>query len=104
MNNKQSIKKWFGYKLLAGTIFILLVVQLCLTNYLSTLGMELANLSDQIQTTAEQNTILEAQMGSRMSLENVFSKATSLGMLKPHKVLFEEAPPAVALRSSQGNL
>ena len=64
---------------LTGIIIILAIVQISVSNMLSTGGLELAQVQNQIDTYQRENAILKEQIYSAASLTAIAAKAEKLG-------------------------
>ncbi len=69
---------------LIGLIIVLSVVKVVLYNRLSTSGVFVGKIEEEINIYKTQNTILSEKLLSLSSLENISTKATKLGFVKEY--------------------
>jgi cell division protein FtsL len=98
LQNKSNIKK----PLLLITFFIaviitLSVIQVAISNRISTAGIELENLQSQIEKYKKQNTLLEEKILEASALTNISKKAKALGFVDYKSQVYLTNPLPIAL-------
>lgn len=89
---------WIGYKLIGGAVVGVALLQLGITNYLSSSGAELSNVLQKVSALSTQNSLLENKIGSQLSLSAIGTQAVEIGLVRPKKIVFSSSPAPVALR------
>jgi cell division protein FtsL len=79
------------------TIIGLSVVQVAISNRLSTTGIELENLQSQMAKYKKENTLLEEKVLEASALVNVSQKAKSLGFVDVKSQIYLSNPLPLAL-------
>lgn len=85
-------------KLLFGVIVILVLANVTLTNRSVDEGIVVANLSKEIATLQNQNTILKGQVASMGSIGNLTAKLEEAGFVETPKVVSLPTTSSVASR------
>jgi cell division protein FtsL len=90
-------KKTFILAIVIFTVIALSVTQVVVSNRLSTAGIEVGEIEDQIREYKAQNSILSEKIFQASSLSNISSKASKLGFIegKSQLVLKTSLPLAV---------
>jgi cell division protein FtsL len=87
-------------RLLIGSIFglviFLSVVQVTASNRISTTGIELAKLQNELRDVKRQNTLLREKILSQSSLTEIASKAGELGFVEAKNTVFISHPLPIA--------
>lgn len=88
--------RWF----LAGIIFLLLIIQVVVSNRISTSGLEINRLQEEIEYANEENRILNEKIASASSLLVLKGKAITQGFAKNSIPLYlsSDLPVAFDLR------
>lgn len=81
------------------TIISLSIVQVVVSNKLSTTGIELENLQSQINKYKKENTILEEKVLEASSLINVSKKAKDLGFVEAKSQIYLSSPLPLAIKT-----
>lgn len=84
--------------LLGSVVIILLVVRIALVNNISTKGITLVNIQNQIAALKDSNELLEVQYLSSASYTNIATKAKKLGYVPVISQIDLTAPLPLALR------
>jgi len=93
------IKKPFIVIIFLGvTVIILLVVRIALVNNISTKGITLVNIQNQIASYKDSNELLEVQYLQAASYTNIAAKAKKLGYVPVTSQIDLSAPLPLALR------
>lgn len=80
------------------TILGLGIAQVSLSNQLSTAGVELAQVQQDVDNYKRENTILEEQVLEAASFTNIAEKAEKLGYVESKSTISLNAPLPLALR------
>lgn len=78
-------------------ILSLSIIQVAVSNKLSTTGIELENLQSQITKYKKENTLLEEKVLEASSLINVSKKAKALGLVETKSQIYLSNPLPLAL-------
>ncbi|MFZ5366449.1 MAG: hypothetical protein ACOZBZ_04160 [Patescibacteria group bacterium] len=81
-----------------GMVLFLAFAKLLFANMLSTTGLRLANLSEQVSAVSAENSLLEEEIVKFSSLSRISSEAANLGFGKPSLVVNLTPEVPVALR------
>lgn len=95
---KRYMTLLFG---MVGIIIVLFIVQISISNMLSTGGIRLSQIQQQIADYQRSNAILREQIYSQASLTNISSKADKLGFVAEDKktaLVITDHTSSVALR------
>lgn len=84
-------------KFVVGIVIILTLVQIVVSNNLSTTGVALGNLDDQIAQYRKENAILREKLLTESSLTNISQKAEKLGFLASKTTVVQSFAP-IALK------
>lgn len=97
---KQASKLWPGYKVVVFVIIVLSLGQLVLSNYLSTMGAQLADARSKSAKLEEDNAVLESGIVRYYSLGSVAEQGNfHSGLAQTEaKVVFGSAKTQVALK------
>lgn len=79
-------------------IIVLSVVQVVVSNRLSTTGIELSSLQNDLKTYKKENSILSEKILIASSFVNIDAIAKDSGFVKNKSVLFVSTPLPIALR------
>jgi len=90
------MKNNYFTKALLLTFFLLMVVQVIVSNRLSTAGAKIATIEEEIKKIEEENELLQKEIASASSLLTLQERARLLGFIKTTSTfnLFEELPVA----------
>lgn len=77
------------------------VVQVVISNRLSTTGIELEKIQSEVAKYKKENTLLEEKVLEASSLINVSQKAKSLGFVESKSQIYLTSPLPLALNRSQ---
>ena len=80
-------------------VIILSVVRVTLVNNLSTTGVELSQMQDQISSYQKQNVLLKEKYLQMASLTNLEKKAEKLGFVEVNTPIYLTSPMPLALKS-----
>ncbi len=84
--------------LVIGIIFVLSIIQIVVSNKLSTTGIVLGGLQDQIKTYKTENTLLAQQLLVLSSYNTIASSAADLGFITSKSPIVLSAPLPLAIR------
>lgn len=84
--------------ILIFTIITLIIVRITISNRLSTNGMELGKIQQEIVDYKNQNTLLEEKVLEASSLVHVADQAKRLGFVQEKAPVYISAPLPLALR------
>lgn len=85
-------------KSLIFTMLLLALGRVVVSNIISTSGTELGRINEKIATVRIQNEILEQELFTKTSLENIASEAAKLGFTDKKENFVLTSPLPVALR------
>ncbi|MBU1032069.1 hypothetical protein KKE03_04100 [Patescibacteria group bacterium] len=85
-SNKGFPKKYIGLAL--SGIFILMLVEIWVSNNIVTYGDKLKKLSDLTITLNTENQMLENEIAKNKSLQNISSKSAELGFSAPESIQY----------------
>jgi cell division protein FtsL len=80
------------------TIIVLSLVQVIVSNRLTTTGIELSKIQIQIADLKRENTVLSEKLLVVSSYDTIASQAATLGFVESKKQLFLSAPQPMALK------
>lgn len=86
----------FFIKCLGTIILVLSVVQVVVSNILSTTGITLSHLEDEIRVLKKENSALSEQVLTASSLTRIASSASELGFVDSKSYVFVTAPLPLA--------
>lgn len=81
-----------------SVILVLVLVNVFVSNTLSTKGLTLSKLDDKIKLYKKENSVLKEQYLSLSSFQNIASKAAERGFVKQKSVVYLNTPLPLALR------
>lgn len=85
-------------KILIVTLFVLAIGRVVVSNLISTSGVELGKLDEEIAILKTQNDSLREELFSKESFENIASEAAKIGFTDNAQNFVLTSPPPVALR------
>ena len=83
--------------LLVFVVLSLLILQVFVSNWLATSGLEISEIDHDIQNLTAENADLRQQIASASSLTTLRTKAADLGFIYPARPVFFNKEPVVAL-------
>lgn len=94
-------KPVFFVTIIVITILVLSIVQVTVSNRLSTTGIVLGEMQGKIKTYQRENVVLSEKILSASSFSNIASEAASLGFVDSKAALFLSTPLPVAMESTR---
>ncbi len=91
----------FFLKSLPLVVFILVIVQVVVTNQLAGLGADVTDIETRIEATVAENEILRQQVASASSLLLIEQKAKEQGLTEPQATSYLSLDPLPLALSSQ---
>lgn len=86
------------FSLLLAIIAITAVIQVSASNYLSTDGIDLAQIQNKIDSLKKENILLHEKIYARASLTEVASEAAVLGFVPGNETVFLDTAHPIALK------
>lgn len=93
---KPSGKRLLVPYLLSGSVILLILIQIVLSNHLALAGRDIKLIETQIQDLTQENTELSEKVASDSALLTINAKAQNLGFVKTIKPLYLSETQAMA--------